>query len=60
VALLKHVVEMKETTLQETHPDRLASLYALARLTQATMIPTHPNRQLSEYNLAYMQSKTEC
>jgi hypothetical protein len=30
VALLKQVVKIEETTLPETHPDRLASQYALA------------------------------
>jgi hypothetical protein len=30
VALLEHVVEVQETTLAETHPDRLASQHALA------------------------------
>jgi tetratricopeptide (TPR) repeat protein len=30
VALLEHVVKLEETTLAETHPDRLASQHALA------------------------------
>jgi hypothetical protein len=30
VALLEHVVKVRETTLAETHPDRLASQHALA------------------------------
>ena len=30
IALLKHVVKVRKTTLQETHPDRLASQHALA------------------------------
>jgi tetratricopeptide (TPR) repeat protein len=35
VNLLKHVVTVRETTLAENHPDRLASQHALARAYQA-------------------------
>ncbi|VTO90217.1 unnamed protein product [Fusarium graminearum] len=35
VKLLKHVVAVRETTLAENHPDRLASQHALAGAYQA-------------------------
>ncbi|PVH68023.1 TPR-like protein [Cadophora sp. DSE1049] len=35
VALLEQVVQIRETTLPETHPDRLASQHVLARAYQA-------------------------
>lgn len=39
VALLEHVVKVKETTLAETHPDRLASQHALALAYDANEQP---------------------
>jgi DNA-binding SARP family transcriptional activator len=36
VALLEHVVKVKQTTLAETHPYRLASQHALASAYQAS------------------------
>ena len=35
IKLLEHVVKIRETTLAETHPDRLASQHELARAYQA-------------------------